>query len=204
MAFIPVPNVVQTELLYTWQGQECATILAYVSASPWNISKCEELGDGLEDAIQNGMRGFMSNTLQFNGIRFVDLSDQNGFVFDYVTGFPKTGALTGASMPNNVACVVTKRTPLRGRSFRGRIYMPGLTEDNVTANAIAGSLVTAYISFWNACLSFPLTADEALLCVVSRQSNNAPRTTGLATVVTHFTCDGIIDSQRRRLPGRGA
>lgn len=44
----------------------------------------------------------------------------------------ETGAVSGATMPPNVAALVQKRTGLAGRANRGRMYLPGvLPEDTV-------------------------------------------------------------------------
>ena len=51
--------------------------------------------------------------------------------------------------------------------------------------------------------TLPVTLDPWSMVVVSRYENNAPRAEGIATLVDRLSSDGVIDSQRRRLPGRG-
>ena len=203
MPYIPVPNTAQLELIYDWGGQVCETVLHYVKASPWDVSLLTDLCESAVLEWDAAFQTQMPSTLSLIGVRATDLASQTGAVVNYGTGLPLAGSGASPSLPNNVALVVTKRTALRGRSYRGRLYHPGLNEAQVTGNVVAPSSVASIIVLWNNYLSLAITGDEALLCVVSRYNNNAPRTTGVATLVTGLTSDGFIDSQRRRLPGRG-
>lgn len=58
------------------------------------------------------------------------------------------GGETGQILPENVAALVSLRTPLRGRSHRGRAYWPGYTEASADGSAFsptsAGNLASAY------------------------------------------------------------
>ena len=206
MPFIPTPNAVQAELIYNWDSQICETVLDYVKASPWNSDSMAELAEGLLETWNANLKGSMPTTLSLIGVRVTDISSQTGPVVEQGIGLPSVGTAASPSLPNNVAIVFTKRTGLRGRSYRGRIYHPGLLESNVVGNTVDAVTAAALRSKWEAFLAIPLTvaADEALMVVVSRQNNNVPRAEGVATLVENLTTDGIVDSQRRRLPRRGA
>jgi len=203
MEYIPVPNTAQLEFVFNWGGQVCQNVLHYVKASPWTITNLEELcGAAIGEYVSQFNINNPTN-MSLTMVRATDLSSQNGPVYESSDTLPATGSNGSPSLPNNCAVVVTKRTALRGRSYRGRIYHMGLTEGSVTENQVLAASMTGILSRWTTLLALPLTADEALMCVVSRYNNNAPRTTGVATLVTNLTSDGFIDSQRRRLPGRG-
>lgn len=205
MPFIPTPNAVQAELVYNWDSQICQTVLHYVKASPWNPDSMAELAEGLLETWDSNLKGSMPTTLSLIGVRVTDISSQTGPVVEQNIGLPSTGTAASASLPNNVAIVFTKRTGLRGRSYRGRIYHPGLLEANVVGNQVDSTVASALRQKWEQFLAIPLTvaADEALMVVVSKQNNNVSRSEGVATLVTGLTTDGLIDSQRRRLPRRG-
>jgi hypothetical protein len=137
-------------------------------------------------------------------VKVTDLSSVSGFSLTLTGSLPIAGGNASPALPNNTALVITKRTLQRGRSFRGRIFHPGLTENQVTANQVAGATVSALVAAYENFKGFTLTDGEAVLCVLSRYSGGNARVTGLMTPVENFTSDGFIDSQRRRLPGRGA
>lgn len=203
MPYIPVPNTAQLELIYDWGGQVCETVLHYVKASPWTVDLLTDLCESATLEWDAVMQTQMPTTLSLIGVRATDLASQTGAVVNYGTGLPLAGTAVSPSLPNNVALVVTKRTALRGRSYRGRLYHPGLNEGQVTGNIVGPSSVATIVGLWNNFLSLAVTGDEANMCVVSRYNNLAPRVTGVATLVTNLTSDGFVDSQRRRLPGRG-
>jgi hypothetical protein len=120
----------------------------------------------------------------------------------------------GTNTPNLYALgstfVVSFRTALRGRSFRGRNYVIGLTEDQVDAN----ELETGVAETWRAAY-FELigaAADAGWTWVVASRFSGVsgtpprpvPRVSGIATpIVAVVVVDEFIDSQRRRLSGRG-
>jgi hypothetical protein len=108
------------------------------------------------------------------------------------------------TLPNHTAAVMTLRTALRGRSYRGRIYHCGFTEAQVNGNFIAAavntSLVSAYANLL--ALSDANGAEIARMVVVSRYANNIKRTVGIHTLVTGISSSGVVETQRRRMPGR--
>lgn len=204
MPFIPVPNVCQAELIFNWNGQVVENVLHYSKSSPWTIDTLGDLAAELKAWWDTGMQPIVAATLSLTQIKMTDLASATGPVLNYNTGLPLAGLSGSPSMPNSIAVVITKRTDLRGRSYRGRIYHCGLTEEQCLNSALASGVASGLLAVYAATDVFSVTGDEAIQCVVSRYSNGVPRVTGIATPVTNFTTDGIIDSQRRRLPGRGS
>lgn len=205
MPFIPTPNCVQADLVYDWNGQVCQNVLHYVKASPWLTTHMEELAENLKDIWDAQIKAVVSSTLLLSSIRVTDLSSETGAVINYSLGLPIAGTDVSPSLPNNCAIVITKRTLLRGRSYRGRLYHCGLTEANVVGNTVNSGVVSGLVTRYSNFISVPLTvaADEALLTVLSLVNGGVDRANGVATLVNNLTSDGVLDSQRRRLPGRG-
>lgn len=203
MAYIPVPDTVRAELVYNWDGVVCENILDFEAAAQPTLVTMAELGAHLVNWWDTSMQSAMPTNLSLINVKLTDLSTVDGPVLDYGTGLPLAGLSVSPSLPNNVALVLTKRTALRGRSYRGRVYIPGMVEANVTANTVAGALVTAFITAFGLIKSFSTTTEDWVQGVVSRYNDGNPRITGVITPIVSFTSDGVIDSQRRRLPGRG-
>jgi hypothetical protein len=119
-----------------------------------------------------------------------------------VTGTCGLGASPG--LPGSVAFVITKVTALRGRSFRGRIYHIGLSEADVTGNTVGVASADSILQGWVQYRTAVETASASNMSVVSCEANGVPRLIGVATPVTALVLrDNSVDSQRRRLPGRG-
>lgn len=206
MPFVPATNVVQAELLYTWDTQIVETVLHYQLAGGYDIPKMILLGAALRVAWAGGVQGSMSSAVTLTQIRLTDLTTVSSPVVNYSTGMPLSGALVATpALPNSIAVVMTKRTDFRGRSYRGRIYHPGLTEADVTANQVLAARVTALLTSYSNLINITDSgANVHHMVVVSRFSAGAARGAAVVTQVTSISTDGIVDSQRRRLPGRGA
>ena len=203
MAFIPVPGVVQLEFVYLWQSQVCETVLHYTKEAGWTVADMGTLAASAIVEWNTNIRPRCSNTLSLTAVKVTDLSAQDAPTITVTGGLPLAGALTGAPVPNNVALVVTKRTEKRGRSYRGRIFHPGLENNSVVNNQVGGATVGAIVGGWNALRTVNAGETDAVMVVVSRQQNNVPLLVGVATLVTNMTSDGTVDSQRKRLPQRG-
>lgn len=204
MPFIPVLGVVQAELVYTWEGQTVETVLHFEPSDPPTPALMTELGAFLVTWFNTVLKPTMPTTISLVNIKLTDLTTETAPVVNYGTGLPIAGTGASPALPNNVAFVITKRTAQRGRSFRGRIYHPGLMEGSVTGNTVSGSAATAIIGAYDDLLAFSTAGATWTMGVVSRYTNLAPRATGVFTGVVNLTTDGNVDSQRRRLPGRGA
>lgn len=204
MAYIPADNVCQAELIFSWNTQIVETVLHFEPDSGLTPTKMNELGAFLQQWYDTQMQNQHPTTVSLINIKLTDLTLQIGPVVNYSTGLPLVGAGASPSLPNNVALVFTKRTILRGRSYRGRIYHFGLMESMVTDNQVGGANITNLVAIYSLLLN-PITATANWdLVVVSRYNNNQPRVTADVTAVTNITTDGLVDSQRRRLPGRGS
>lgn len=203
MAFIPVPNTAMVELLYTWDGQQCENTMYFEGAAPWTDAQLTTLADMMNDWWIAELQTPTSNTVTFRGTKATSLESDTAPSVELAPPTLILGANNNPSLPNNVSIAIKFGTAGRGRSARGRNYIVGLTEEKVTGNqldaAAAAIISDAYNSLRD--LEPPNSSQQV---VVSRFTGGAPRTTGVTFPVTSATfTDLVIDSQRRRLPGRG-
>lgn len=133
------------------------------------------------------------------------LSSANPFVALSSLG-NEPGAETGDQLPNNCSMAVHFGTGSAGRSYQGRNYVPVLDRDDVVGNFIdaawANNIVTAYQS-----LLFPgdIVPDGWIWVIISRvQGGVRPAEALFHEVSSVSVVDLVVDSMRRRLPGRGA
>lgn len=203
MAFIPVPDVVQVDLVYTLDTQIIENVLHYKPVGLPVVDSMVELGEELISWWSTTGKVQCPDEVSLINVKVTDLATNFAPSINVGTGLPIAGTLSGAPLPNNCSLCVTKRTVFRGRSFRGRIYHPALTETDVTANAVSAGRVNAIIAAYEDLMFFTLVEDTWSLGVVSRYSEGEPRVEGIFTPVVALTTDGMVDSQRRRLPGRG-
>lgn len=203
MAFIPVANTAMVELRYLWDGQRCENTLYFTDTVAYDATSLSDLALAVFAWWQLNMRPAMPTTLALNEVYCTAIHSATGAVHSYAPTSGNVGTSAGISLPNNVALTITFRTAQRGRSSRGRNYIPGLTETNVTNNEVASASVD-YFQDAYALLMSGAFAGPGIWSVVSRYNNNAPRVLGQSLPVTAVAVvDAVVDSQRRRLPKRG-
>ena len=204
MPFIPVPNVAQVNMRFLWDGQRCENVFNVQYTSPPDAATLLLLAGLFADWWVPDMRPNISPAAQLTEVYAVDMSTASGETATYNTGLPSAGGSGSPSVPNNVAFCITFRTAFRGRSFRGRSYVLGIPEDKFDVSRMLPAAVTGYVTAYNNLIDQLQTIDTPLV-VVSKYADGAPRAAGVATPVQiAIALDNVADSQRRRLPGRGA
>lgn len=204
MEFVPSPGIAQCSLRYLMDQQRLENTLYFDLDPTATPEEFTTLNEELWDWWAAEMRPLLAPQIALQEIYTVDLTTETSPAYTFVgSGGPLAGTAAGASLPANVAACVSFRTSGRGRSSRGRNYIAGLVEADVTMNTIdptwAASLVAAYQALLDG-----VAITNGLWVVLSRVSEGSPRASGLAQPINAVVMtDRTVDSQRRRLPGRG-
>lgn len=203
MAFIPVPNCVKVSLEWLIAGQRVVMTLSFRKAEAVTESDLEAVAGATKDWYDDHLKAHMNSGAVLDNVRVQDLTTETSPTFNLGPGLNDAASGSGAQAPLNAAVVASFHTGLRGRSFRGRAYVPGINvADIASAGAISGTLATNLATDF-ARIDAIESATGFEHVVISRFTGKAPRTTGIATTVTGVAVDTNIDSQRRRLFGRG-
>lgn len=204
MAFIPVQNTCEAQVRMSLDSQFVENTLYFYKATGIDATLMTTLGNQLLLWWTTEYAVPLATSLSLREIYLTDLSSQNGPTVTIPAPAPApTGGVGADALPNNVAACISFRTAHRGRSYRGRNYVPALPDTMVTLNEMAPSLQADLVDAYNGLFARATTAAVTWV-VVSRFENGAPRTNGNAEPVTSVVLvDPIVDSQRRRLPGRG-
>jgi len=204
MAFVPVPNTAQLDVVMNWDSQIVENVLHYKKAtgSP-SESDLIAITDAINTYFQEHLLPLMSSTVTLLRVvgKLLDIAD--GLFYVSTTGLPVAGGGGSAPLPNNVSIAYSWRTINAGRSFRGRTFHIGLMEGQIDGNRLTSAAVTAIGNGYNGLIAAGVDAGWELV-VVSKVHDKVPRTTGVATEVNAgFFTNNVLDSQRDRLPGRG-
>lgn len=118
--------------------------------------------------------------------------------FEYNTGLPIVGTATGLNFPPQSAILVSLRTGLIGRSYRGRAYLPppALNQSEGAGTITEASAEECGIAF--TALLAALQADSGVPVVASFIADGVERTTPVGTPITLVRVDERLRSQRRR------
>lgn len=203
MAFIETPDVARVAVRQSLFGQDVINTLWFQRTGLGSIT-ASELTD-LNSAVFTWWDNFVSLALSTD-LSLVDItstSQDSVSAPSVVSAMSSSGVLAGASLPGSCCITVSFRTAQRGRSGRGRNYISGLRESDVSGNVLgngpAADLIIAYEELIG---GFAIFWEWG---VVSHYLNNAPRAAGFFQVINDATIvDANLDSQRRRLTGRGS
>jgi len=204
MPFIPVENVALAEIRCLIDQQHVENTLYFLLSAGWDEGTLTELGVALIEWWTDHIKPLVSSNLVLKEVVCTDLTSDTAPSMTSTPVLATTGDDSAEMLPLNCSLSVSFRTAGRGRSSRGRNYVVGLTGDAVDSNEANATFVDGITAAYQA-LSFGGSFDlDATWVVVSRFHDNAPRTAGVATPVSAVVVvDNVIDSQRRRLPGRG-
>lgn len=202
MAFIPASQIIRTTVEYLLDGQILANVFHVDANEPVTAAVIDLVLDEFENWLDTELMPLLSEDITATGVVGRDLTTITGPLVERPLTTPIAGGTAFPALPNNVAVCVTLLTDLSGRSFRGRSYMPGLAENSAVLSELGPSGATnvglAYIALVDA-----LSLAGYELVVTSFQAGLAPRAAGVSTPITAVGVNTILDSQRRRLPGRG-
>jgi len=205
MATVPVPDVAEVEIRQMIFGQLIENTLYFALTGGWDEAALMDLATSVGVWFIEEVLPLLSNELTFREAVARDLSA--GATAQQIYSIPPVaGGNANLAAPSNVAAAISLRTATAGRSFRGRNYVAGLPLDAVVENEIESSVGDALVAAYNAMMTTYVTpaVPGARWSVVSRFTGGAARAFGLATEITVATLtDYFIDSQRKRLTGRG-
>lgn len=209
MAFIPVANTAQCKIKYTYAGQGIMNNVYFEKATAWDVASLQDLADELWDRWATEVLIDLADGLTITEVEALDLTAATAPVARHIQSL--SGSVSTGNLPNNVAFAIKFTTALRGRSFRGRIYLPGIS---LSSEQNSGFLLLAaadnLLGDVEGALVGTATTLSVAHVVVSRYSgvdvngDPIPRIAGVTEPVTAYSySDLAFDSQRRRLPGRG-
>lgn len=120
------------------------------------------------------------------GLRDLRTDDQPEF---RDTGAVVVGTATGDILPRAASVLITLRTAKAGKSFRGRVYLPGASElNNDTVGLGTSTINTAGVAFINA-VNSAITSSGIVLGVLSRPAEQQ------TLVETTFHADGTTTAR---------
>lgn len=196
---MPIPNnplVVRANLVFRAYTRHFINSLHFSDASGWDLAKMQDLSDELKAWWDSPYGDQMSNQVQLEQVQVRLLDPLNPLALDDTVGLPIGGANPNIHEPFNVTSTISWRTGLAGRKFRGRNYVVGLCENNTNEDdTVSSDTVIALSAAAQNLLTRAATLAANL--VVFHLANNT------FTPVISYVIENIIDSQRRRLPGRG-
>lgn len=204
MPFIPAPNIVEVQFRTTYGDQATMNrIHVDVFTEPTELI-CQGLATACGEWWVDNVLAITPTTLVLREVYVKSLASQPGAEATFSAGLPAPGTFGQPQLPNNCTIAVSLRSGLTGRSARGRWYWQGLTEGQVTGNQLGTGAETDILAAMQN-LKNAVEAARYSWVIVSFFSGGGPRPGGPVyfNVTDILLVDSTVDSQRRRLPGRG-
>lgn len=202
MAFQPVPNTAVADIVFSLHGQNVENVIHVTKTSPWSAADLASLAANIIAWWKANIRPITSVDLVLQRVETRDLSSEGGAFASVDCTTECGGQDIGLAQPGNVTVAIGLRTARAGRNYRGRLYHLGLTEAQTVGNVLAAGLAVTLDTAYTALLN-TLTGLGWQWVVVSRVLDGVQRPVGVATPITNVSVDSNLDSQRRRLQGRG-
>lgn len=205
MPFVPVPDCVQCQIEGRVDAQTVINDLYFRSTiGPRSAVDVTALATALAGWMDATYAPLLNSVYTGVRVRARGLTNPDGFVSE-VSLAGTVGGVVGGAAPNNVSMAVSFRTGLGGRSQRGRNYVPIMSKVDLDGNNISGTFAADVVDAYSDLLfPGPVLPGGWIWVVVSRITGGEPRAEGIFhEVMSVLVVDLIVDSMRRRLPGRG-
>ena len=197
MAFQPTENGASATLRWVWGGESWANVL-WFSKTAFSEPDQLILANIIMDAFLAANRDGWPIQIQLFQVEVTDGRTQGAPLVTSTRDAVGGGAGTNP-MPLNVTCLLTLRTALRGRSYRGRVYFSGLAEEVHGDNAWQSIGVGSVLSFADQ-LADDTAAAAWTWSVRSGQINGVKRAEAiLVPVLSHEVRSTRVTTQRRRV-----
>lgn len=217
--FIPCPGVAEVVIESAISGGDIAVSKLYIYGgvdTAWSEASLVNLANTVDTWLETGGGAGqkyvdqMNTGYQVQSIHERDLTTQTSL--EYVKTVAHSGTDATASLPSGLTKAVTLRTGRAGRSFRGRSFMPGMTEAFYLAgdhNYVDPTKLANLVAMWSSLITAIPAGDASWVwSVLSRYSGvdpttkkAIPRATGIHTPITECGFShAAFDYQRRRAP----
>lgn len=201
--FIPVNGAASMELHFTQAGEIRINKLHYFNSSGWSETSLTECAQLILGLWGTNFAPITASDVQLLEVIATDLQGDTAPRVVVTPDSPITGADTNAAMPGNVTLAAALHTSARGRGSQGRVFTVGMTRPRATGNEVTADYRDSVVAAWTALKTFEGLTLTYGMCVVKYCRGGVWLTEGLYNEVTSITADRLVDSQYRRLGGRG-
>jgi len=203
MAFQAAPSILLTTIEGRMDNQLTINDLHWFASAAIDSGSVLALLSGLSTWVTDTFAPMLSRDWASTRIKAVDLGVQNGLGIEVAV--TATGGIDQEAAPNNVAACVSLRSDQRGRSGRGRNFVPGIPNTLITLNTLDSTFVGNLISAYALLVGAGTFVGGWQLVVCSRVTGGVPRSIGIGIPITNVVMVGnSVRSMRSREIGHGA
>lgn len=197
------PSVVKISLIFAHDTRQYVNTLHVSKAPAWSLADLSELGVAVLAWYNTFYKLALTAGVALTTIQMRVLDPALPLALDMPVSPPSAGTRIGTMEAGNVTSTMSWRSGLAGRAFRGRSYIPGMPEPDVTADDRIASVLVSILA--NAAQQWVFGALPILVSsgIFHRPGVVPHPLDNVFTPLVTYVIENILDSQRRRLPGRG-
>lgn len=217
MPFIPAVNTAQIKLNQQLHGQTVQNVFYATNNDGWSSDELAALCNAVISWWNDALADELHSDMHLVSVSARDMSTEDAAGVE-IQAPPLSGGNknTGGGMPGNVALAIKFKSGLTGRNRNGRLFLAGMSEEDVNGNtitdAVRDQILIDFGTLRDTLLGFgwtPVVASFYDGTVLTDLPNGetrkrpVPRAMALLTPIVQYVADTNLDSQRRRLAGRG-
>ena len=217
MPFIPAVNTAQIKINQQLHGQTVQNVIYAQSNDGWSSGELADLCNTVITWWNDHLADELHSDMHLISVSARDMSTEDAAGVEIQAPPLSGGNLnTGGGMPGNVALTIKFKSGLTGRNRNGRLFLAGMSEESVNGNTVTDAMrdqvlidfgelrdtllgagwTPVVASFYDGTQLVDLPNGET-------RKRPIPRATALLTPIESYTADTNLDSQRKRLAGRG-
>lgn len=197
------PNVAEVKMEFKQAEQYLYNTHHFYDDAGWDEGRLNNLGTAIYNWYDTQLTELQSASAQLTAITCRDLSSGSGLETSVTTGLPRSGSRPTVAAPNNVTIAIKKSSGRSGRAYHGRTFFIGLCNEDIVGNYLTSTALNNIRDAYDALRNPGSGLFAPQLCILSEVLAGNWRVGGLSTICTGISVDSTLDSQRRRLPGRG-
>lgn len=217
MAFIPALNTAQVKIWQRLHGQTVINQIYVSNTTAWGAADLTALCELVIAWWNASLADELHSDMSLQKVSARDMTTEEAAGVELAAPPLSGGNLnSGGGLPGNVALAIKFITGLTGPNRRGRLFLAGMSEESQNGNTITDAVRDQIVADFGELRALLVGAGYEhvvasfyngthLVTYPSGEVKKRPtaRATALLTPIETYTADTNLDSQRRRLAGRG-
>jgi hypothetical protein len=192
------------QVIYDFFGQKCENVFNVKSPTAVDAAALTRIANKMKTWLTTYWAPLALTAASTSKMILLDLTAEGSFFLETPISPSIVGTDGNTALPAGSTLAIKWGTGLAGRSHRGRTFHVGLSTFQLTGNIVTLARAAVFATNYGALITTLAsggTVDK--LVILSRCQDGDWIVPAEVTEVTTCTVDQAIDSQRRRLQGRG-
>lgn len=197
------PRVLKVTLVFKRDTRTLLNVFHVSRPIAWDNAAIIAFSAIVQNWFNANYKGVIPSDIALSQMQFRKQDPADPLAYDVNLSPALAGTRGAPTEAANATVTMSARTGFAGRAYRGRMYVPGLIEGDVTADdRISSALAVGLANAANQLIAVLITWGVNW-CIFHRPGLVPKPLDNTFTNVTSYVIENILDSQRRRLPSRG-